>query len=153
MLLLLPLLLLGGALGASTPNPAIDTAKLTAVCGGVVFSRKQAIACLLDVVDTNRDGGLSPAEIEALPGKYLHWWERAVIMVKIAMGGDDPLKSILKDCDIDKDGVITYADMVNGAERCIPAKNADGSQANGLCDLKSYICDRASASLGHATYK
>jgi Ca2+-binding EF-hand superfamily protein len=147
------LLLLALVYSTSTPDPSIDLSKLTANCGGVTFSRKQAIACLLIVVDTNHDGGLSKEEIEALPKKYLHWWERAAIYLKITFGGgDDPMQKIFADCDVDGDGSVTYSDMVNSYKKCIPATNADGSQANGLCDLKSYVCDRAAAEMKIATY-
>ena len=131
--------------GATTdPETLIDQ------CGkGVTFSRAQAIACFLDAIDTNHDGRIVPEEISVVKSTYLKWYEKGILW---AFGDGVDTDTIMKNCDLDKDGAITYADMVNSDQVCLPLKNADGSLTGTLCKVKEYICDRASAKLGHNVY-
>jgi hypothetical protein len=74
------------------------------------------------------------------------------LFIKLWIGGD-PLNDVLKACDVDKDGAITYADMINGVDVCLPLKDGSGKNTGALCKLKKYVCDRASVILGHHVYK
>ena len=145
------LLLSLAIVAAATDSSPVDMASLVDHCDdGTTFNRKQAIACLLDAVDKNHNGELSKSEIEALPSTYLHWWERAYISIWL---GVDPIAEVMKGCDVDKNGVITYSDMVAGVNVCMPIVVASGKPTHALCLLKKYICDRANTILGHNVYK
>jgi hypothetical protein len=126
----------------ATVDPAtlIDPA-----CG---FSRKQCIACLLDVADANHDGRITAAEIDKAKDTYLRFYELAVIST---LAKDAETSSIINNCDANGDGVITYDDMVVSADTCLNLYK-DNDKAKGttglLCYTKEYFCDRAAERLG-----
>jgi len=87
-------------------------------CG---FTRSDALACVLKYGDINNDEKLTPKEIgraldKLVPGwiKELSWFTHVTV------------KQTMKDCDYNKDGVITPSDWdMDGKQekpKCIPTK-------------------------------
>lgn len=147
--ILTTLLTAGEAVAPKPTNPATpsDPTTLVAHCDGVAFSRADVMACMLDATDTNHDGRITPAEMQAAVDTYLWWYERW--LVKLVGGVAD----VLRDCDTDGDGVVTYSDMLHSEVTCLPLTDADGNELDGMCKVKTYLCDRATAALQHHTYK
>lgn len=136
--------------GTNAAALVIDPTTLIDDCGnGITFSRAQGIACILDAVDANHDGSVTREEIENVKSEYLHWWEMGILKILGIAGVDQ----IIKDCDFNNDGVITYQDMLKSHETCIPIRDKQDKVTGALCKMKEYICDRAAEKLGHNVYK
>ena len=130
------------------PIVAKDASEIVDQCGhGVTFSRKQAIDCAFNVVDTNNDHKISPAEIDAAKSTYLHWWEKTLAWV---VGGAKTSK-VMKNCDHNKNGFIEAADFPATQDTCMPYKDKDGKVTGSLCKFHGF-CDRAAKALNKKVY-
>jgi len=96
-------------------------------CG---FTRDDALACALKYGDTNHDGKLDQRELANAKYIFVPRYLRLLAWIK----GID-LSRILKDCDYDKDGVLTPRDWQQSKDTCMP------KQEN-LCQFK-WFCDYA----------
>lgn len=96
-------------------------------CG---FTRNDALQCALEHGDINHDGKLTQSEMhhamETLVPKYIR---------TLAWFGGINIERVLKDCDYNKDGVLTPRDWEMSVKKCMP------KQEN-LCEFK-WFCDNA----------
>ena len=94
-------------------------------CG---FTRKDALQCVLDHGDINHDGKLTKAELEHILDVLA---PKAKWLVNI--------KRTMKDCDYNKDGVLSPRDWKLSNKTCMPKQRH-------LCTFK-WFCDRAQPKL------
>jgi len=99
-------------------------------CG---FTRENSLECAIRYGDENKDGKLTPKELQhtldTLIPKYLNNpFFKWISGLKV--------EQVLKDCDYNKDGVITPRDWELSKKTCMP------TQKN-LCTFK-WFCDYAS---------
>lgn len=93
------------------------------------FTRDDTFKCLEKYVDTNpHDQQITNAEIDAALSKYLPTYLKPVLWW---IGTD----GIMKDCDYDKNGVITPRDWMLAQHTCLAEKKNQCTMA--------WFCDRA----------
>lgn len=97
-------------------------------CG---FTRDDALNCVLKYGDTNKDGELTEEEIKHALDTLVPSYIKPVLWIKGVNA-----KRVLKDCDYDKNGILTPRDWEMSKKTCMP------TQQN-LCYFK-FFCDRAS---------
>lgn len=138
------------AAAAAAATSAAATESPVDQCGdGVTFSAAQAVDCLFSTaIDTNGDGRVVRAELDAAKSAYMHWWERAAA----AVAGKADAGKLIGECDADNNREVTRADLATTRDTtCLPVYDAAGHRTERLCHLKT-LCDRAAAHVGHAVY-
>jgi hypothetical protein len=94
------------------------------------FNRNDGLACLTKFVDVSpKDGAISRAEVDLALKTYSSYLVRKTVRW---IGGID---RIMKDCDHDKNGLITAKDWVESKNTCMPFKK-------NMCQLE-WFCKRA----------
>jgi hypothetical protein len=101
-----------------------------------VFTRADAVACFARHVDTNKDGVISVAEVDAAKERYTGRFMRAIEWL-VSWKIDIRTEKILSDCDYNHDGKFTADDFLRSYKTCV------ATQA-GLCMIKK-VCDGADA--------
>lgn len=98
------------------------------------YTREDAITCFSKYVDTNKDGVISKEEIDDVQKKDLTW---GIKLIKWATGYTPETSTaiVMRDCDYNKDGVVTADDFRRASITCMPSQWA-------LCAVKM-VCDHA----------
>ena len=121
MKVLLVLILVAGALAWPVPPLNDDTCK---------FTRKDALKCAHNHGDNNRNQSLTLEEINTALDTLVPWWIRKLPSI---LTGVDAAR-VMRDCDYNKDGVLTPRDWEMATETCMPRQQD-------LCKFK-WFCDR-----------
>lgn len=123
-----------------------STDEVKGKCGVFAFGEKEAIDCIMNVIDGNvagtpgrGDKKVTIAEIDMAKSQYLYFYERAVIRL---FGG--PTSKIMNDCSQSKQGPITIESFFLNRKTCLPDQGS-------LCHLKE-MCDRASVAMNKPVY-
>lgn len=120
-------------------------------CGnGITFEREQAWLCVINVVDTDNNGYIDGAEIDASKAKYLYWYERTLGWIV----GPTRVSEVMKACDANEDGKIDLDDYQATKYMCMPYMEPlkDWKEpSDALCRIKSF-CDRAAKILKKTVY-
>ena len=125
-----------------------DEQKIIAYCDGEYFSRSQAIQCAFEIGDVDpQDGQITPHELDLLKSTYMKWWERLIGWLV----SSTKTSNVLKNCDFNKDGVITREDFDQTEHTCFPLINRKGKPSQSLCKVLK-VCKRASKILGKPVY-
>ncbi len=95
-------------------------------CG---YTRSDALACVLEYGDLNHDGKLTVDELDHALDALVPSYLKTLKWVGIVS-----VKKIMKDCDYDKNGILTPRDWQLSNKTCMP-KQED------LCKFK-WFCDR-----------
>lgn len=135
-------------LALSCSTAAKDPTSIVDDCGdGKTFSRKNAIDCVFNVVDTDHNERITPKEIDDAKSAYLKWWEKTLSWIIGAAKTDN----VMKKCDANKDGFITHTDFPKTQDTCMPLLNKEGKKTGALCKFKSF-CDRAADKMKKTVY-
>jgi len=108
-------------------------------CG---WTRRQALSCIAQYIDTDHDKTISPEEFEYAKSTYLPPVAQTVRWAAKKLGFDITYADVLAGCDVaPRDGKLTLSDWIGGAKQCLPGE-AD------LCKFKT-VCDIARKKNGH----
>lgn len=100
-----------------------------------IYNRENAIDCFSEYVDTNKDGFVTPDEIDVVQKKYMGYTLRLMSWFWGSWTGDTSTNAVMKGCDFDKDGRISATDFIKSEVTCMPSQDA-------LCMIK-LVCDKA----------
>jgi len=82
------------------------------------FTRQDSYDCLVKYVDVNpKDGQITLTEADEALKKYLPTWMKPIFWFTDA-------SSIFKECDYDKNGVLTPRDWEMSNKTCLPIKES-----------------------------
>ena len=138
LLLLILTLTVAPAVFASR-DPA-HTAEPEGNCDGAPFGRKQIWDCVLNVVDTDRNGRITASEVDSALETYLYRTERWLL--RAAAGNT---AQHMEDCCGSADCVMTYDTVIQHTDTCLD------TQKN-RCRFKEKVCDRAAEASGKKVY-
>lgn len=102
-------------------------------CGWDRKNPTEAIQCFANHFDTDHNGEISVAEVEAAREKYGGWLLKAISYL-VSWKLDVSTESALRECDPDHDGIFTEKDFRESYKTCLPTPIA-------FCLLKR-ACDR-----------
>jgi hypothetical protein len=98
------------------------------------FNRQDSYDCLVKYIDVNpKDGQITLDEANAALTKYMPLWMRPIFWFTDA-------SSVFKECDYDKNNVLTPRDWQMSEKTCLPIKES-------WCTVE-WFCDRAKAQEG-----
>ena len=100
------------------------------------YQRADAAACALRYGDTNGDGLVSPAEIDAMKARYLSVVMRAGAWIAAAVGQSTAV--MMRKCDFDGDGYLSRSDFDLSADTCL-------ADCRRVTLLFKYVCSKAIA--------
>jgi len=118
VLLLMLIFLTVGTYGLKWFPPYNDV-----TCG---WTKDTVHLCLTEYVDSNHDDAVSVKEMEDARQKYAPWYLRTKLTT---------VADMFKDCDYNKDGLITARDVQLAVKTCLPEQYQ-------ICRVK-WFCDRA----------
>lgn len=101
------------------------------------FSCEQVVECVSEYVDTNSDGIITIAELDAARSRYSSSAQQVASW--FASWFTDAVKSetIASNCDTNGDGRLTPSDFSQPTEKCLPNQHD-------RCMVKE-VCDKAAA--------
>lgn len=99
------------------------------------FTRADAIVCLAEWVDVDRNGQISEDEFERAKKLYPPPQAKALLWLAKEFSHDIPFSQVMRDCDFNHDNLLTPWDMLHSTKTCLPTQRA-------MCML-STICKRA----------
>ena len=94
---------------ASRRGPGYTPPKAT--CGA--YTRDMAVDCMHYLADLNCDHSLDRHEVDAGKSNLLTWFERTVAFLAVSTD------NIMRDCDTNRDGLISRAEFLNDYEHCL----------------------------------
>lgn len=95
------------------------------------FTRQDSYDCLVKYVDVNpKDGQITLAEADEALHQYLPTWMKPIFWFTDA-------SSVFKECDYDKNGVLTPRDWIMTNATCLPIKES-------WCTVE-WFCERIKA--------
>ena len=99
------------------------------------YTRVDSLLCLIEHVDTNHNGQIEEREFEYAKNHYLPRTTKDVLWIANKFGFNIKFHQLLRDCDPDRNGILTPWDWMHSQHTCLPTQSE-------MCKLKT-ICARA----------
>lgn len=97
--------------------------------------RADAVACARRYGDSDGDGMITAAEIDAVIARYLTIPERTLVWLAQKLGLEDT-RTVLAHCDADQDGRISQQDFEASADTCL-------KDCGRVMKFFKFVCERA----------
>lgn len=138
----------GGALAAEDAHElALRRERNAASFATCDHQRSDAVACAMRFADTDHDGAITAAEIDAAKARYLPLAERVGVWLADVVGLETT-QAVMRKCDDDGDGRITLDDFERSADSCL----ADCGRVNLLFKLVCAHAYEEERALAHERY-
>ncbi len=103
--------------------------------GHCKFTRTDAIVCIAEYVDFDRNGQVSEEEFERAKELYPPPQAKLLLWAAKKLSHDIPFSQVLHDCDANGDKILAPWDMLHSQKTCLPTQRD-------LCMLYT-VCKRA----------
>lgn len=101
------------------------------------FTRLEALACIVDYVDFDRNGQISEQEFLKAQDMYIPYAAKKLEWLVSKFGLNIDYKFLMKQCDYNKDGILSAYDFLHSGKTCLINQGE-------LCLFES-VCKRAQA--------